>query len=201
MKILLDNVESVINVNEYESFQVLLWDIEKTIETKGRVITSLKVDGMNLDNLFHFSLEEISILEISSKSPIMLLEETLHELNSYVDRFFLGIEEIVSNFSYGNKAVGVDNLVEGIYGIEWIFQILRRSEEILNLNDEALEKIYFYSDDVLIRLTGAINDKDYEKISIILQFDLYNMLVQIKNYVPKLLKLTSLDEEPEVFLN
>lgn len=201
MKILLDNVESVINVNEYESFQVLLWDIEKTIETKGRVITSLKVDGMNLDNLLHFSLEEISILEISSKSPIMLLEETLHELNSYVDRFFLGIEEIVSNFSYGNKAVGVDNLVEGIYGIEWIFQILRRAEEILNLNDEVLEKIYFYSDDVLIRLTGAINDKDYEKISIILQFDLYHMLVQIKNYVPKLLKLTYLDEEPEVFLN
>jgi len=201
MKILLDNVESVINVNEYESFQVLLWDIEKTIETKGRVITSLKVDGMNLDNLLHFSLEEISILEISSKSPVMLLEETLHELNSYVDRFFLGIDEIVSNFRFGNKTVGVDNLVEGIYGIEWIFQILRRSEEILNLKDEVLEKIYFYSDDVLVRLTGAINDKDYEKISILLQFDLYLMLEQIKNYVPKLIKLACLDNEPEVFLN
>lgn len=201
MKILLDNVESVINVNEYESFQVLLWDIEKTIETKGRVITALKVDGMNLDNLFHFSLQEISILEISSKSPIMLLEEALHELNTYIDRFFLGIEDIVSNFKVGNKAEGVDNLVEGIYGIEWIFQILRRSEELLSLNDEVLEKIYLYSDDVLIKLTEAINNKDYDRITILLEFDLYLMLNKIKAYVPKLLKLANQDYETEIFLN
>ncbi len=138
MKILLDNVESIINVNEYESFQVLLWDIEKTMETRGRVITSLKVDGMNLENTLNFSLEEIRILEISSKSPLKLLEETIHELDTYLDRFFLGIEEIVLNFRIGKREEGISNLIEGINGLDWIFQILRKSQELLDIDNENL---------------------------------------------------------------
>ena len=55
MKILMDNVEKIVKVSEYESFQYLLWDIEKSVETKGRIITSLKVDGLNLDSLSDFS--------------------------------------------------------------------------------------------------------------------------------------------------
>lgn len=201
MKILLDNVESVVNISEYESFQVLLWDIERVIETKGRVITSLKVDGMNLDNLFHFSLEEINVLEVSSTSPLMLLEETLDELNSYLDRFFVGIEDIVEDFRNGNKAQGVDNLVEGIYGIEWIFQILRKSEELLHFDDEKLEAMYQYSDEVLIKLTEAINDKNYEKMIILLEFDLWSMLTKIKDLVPLLMKSAKISDESPILFN
>lgn len=201
MRILLDNVESIININEYESFQVLLWDIEKSIETKGRIITSLKVDGMNLDNLLHFSLEEIGILEVSSKSPVMLLEETLHELNSYIERFFLGIEDITSSFREGNKSEGVDNLVEGIYGLDWIFQILKKSEELLCPENETLEKIYVYAEDVMIRLTDAIDNREYENITILLEFDLYILLNKIKEFVPSLLNIIQMESNPKIFIN
>ena len=91
MKILMDNVEKIVKVSEYESFQYLLWDIEKSVETKGRIITSLKVDGLNLDSLSDFSLEEISVVEVMSQSPLMLLKETIVELNDYIDKFFYGI--------------------------------------------------------------------------------------------------------------
>ena len=84
----MDNVEKIVKVSEYESFQYLLWDIEKSVETKGRIITSLKVDGLNLDSLSDFSLEEISVVEVMSQSPLMLLKETIVELNDYIDKFF-----------------------------------------------------------------------------------------------------------------
>lgn len=201
MKILLDNVESIINVNEYESFQVLLWDIEKTMETRGRVITSLKVDGMNLENILNFSLEEIRILEISSKSPLKLLEETIHELDTYLDRFFLGIEEIVLNFRIGKREEGISNLIEGINGLDWIFQILRKSQELLDIDDENLEKIYIESNDVLLRLTEAVEDKQYDTISIILDFDLYMILSQIKEFVPVIFELLKVNNGNDILFN
>lgn len=201
MKILLDNVESIINVNEYESFQVLLWDIEKTMETRGRVITSLKVDGMNLENILNFSLEEIRILEISSKSPLKLLEETIHELDTYLDRFFLGIEEIVLNFRIGKREEGISNLIEGINGLDWIFQILRKSQELLDINNENLEKIYIESNDVLLRLTEAVEQKQYDAISIILDFDLYMILSQIKEFVPVIFELLKINDGNDILFN
>lgn len=201
MKILLDNVESIINVNEYESFQVLLWDIEKTMETRGRVITSLKVDGMNLENILNFSLEEIRILEISSKSPLKLLEETIHELDAYLDRFFIGIEEIVSNFRIGNREEGISNLIEGINGLDWIFQILRKSQELLDIDNENLEKIYIESNDVLLRLTEAVEEKQYDGISIILDFDLYVILSQIKEFVPVIFELLKINVGNDILFN
>lgn len=201
MKILLDNVESIINVNEYESFQVLLWDIEKTMETRGRVITSLKVDGMNLENILNFSLEEIRILEISSKSPLKLLEETIHELDTYLDRFFLGIEEIVLNFRIGKREEGISNLIEGINGLDWIFQILRKSQELLDINNENLEKIYIESNDVLLRLTEAVEQKQYDAISIILDFDLFMILSQIKEFVPVIFELLKINDGNDILFN
>lgn len=201
MKILLDNVESIINVNEYESFQVLLWDIEKTMETRGRVITSLKVDGMNLENILNFSLEEIRILEISSKSPLKLLEETIHELDTYLDRFFLGIEEIVLNFRIGKREEGISNLIEGINGLDWIFQILRKSQELLDIDNENLEKIYIESNDVLLRLTEAVEQKQYDAISIILDFDLYMILSQIKEFVPVIFELLKINDGNDILFN
>ena len=138
----MDNVEKIVKVSEYESFQYLLWDIEKSVETKGRIITSLKVDGLNLDSLSDFSLEEISVVEVMSQSPLMLLKETIIELNDYIDKFFYGIEDIVYSFRNGDKVKGIDNLVEGIYGLEWIFQILKNSERLLYLRDLRLLDIY-----------------------------------------------------------
>lgn len=201
MKILLDNVESVVNVNEYDSFQVLLWDIERSIEVQGRIITSLKVDGMNLDNLLHFSLEEIGVLEVSSKSPVMLLEETLIELNFYIERFFTGIEGITASFRDGKKSEGIDELVEGIYGLEWIFQILKKAEELLSFDNEALEQIYTDAEDVMIKLTNSIDDRSYDRITILLEFDLYILLNTIKEFIPSLLKSIDNQLNPKSFVN
>lgn len=201
MKILMDNVEKIVKVSEYESFQYLLWDIEKSVETKGRIITSLKVDGLNLDSLSDFSLEEISVVEVMSQSPLMLLKETIVELNDYIDKFFYGIEDIVYSFRNGDKIKGIDNLVEGIYGLEWIFQILKNSERLLYLRDFRLLDIYEKADTVMIELTEAIDNKDYHRISVLMEFPLYNVLSNIKEFIPILFEKTEVLTGVEVFIN
>lgn len=201
MKILMDNVEKIVKVSEYESFQYLLWDIEKSVETKGRIITSLKVDGLNLDSLTDFSLEEISIVEVMSQSPLMLLKETIIELDTYIDKFFYGIEDIVNSFRNGDKVKGIDNLVEGIYGLEWIFQILKNSERLLYLRDLRLLDIYEKADSVMIELTEAIDNKNYHKISVLMEFPLYNVLYNIKEFIPVLFEKTEILTEVDVFIN
>ncbi|MBP6408857.1 MAG: hypothetical protein KA277_08215 [Fusobacteriaceae bacterium] len=201
MKILMDNVEKIVKVSEYESFQYLLWDIEKSVETKGRIITSLKVDGLNLDSLSDFSLEEISVVEVMSQSPLMLLKETIVELNDYIDKFFYGIEDIVYSFRNGDKVKGIDNLVEGIYGLEWIFQILKNSERLLYLRDFRLLDIYEKADTVMIELTEAIDNKDYHRISVLMEFPLYNVLSNIKEFIPILFEKTEVLTGVEVFIN
>ena len=149
----------------------------------------------------NFSLEEIRILEISSKSPLKLLEETIHELDTYLDRFFLGIEEIVLNFRIGKREEGISNLIEGINGLDWIFQILRKSQELLDIDDENLEKIYIESNDVLLRLTEAVEEKKYDAISIILDFDLYMILSQIKEFVPVIFELLKVNDGNDILFN
>lgn len=201
MKILMDNVEKIVKVSEYESFQYLLWDIEKSVETKGRIITSLKVDGLNLDSLSDFSLEEISVVEVMSQSPLMLLKETIVELNDYIDKFFYGIEDIVYSFRNGDKVKGIDNLVEGIYGLEWIFQIIKNSERLLYLRDLRLLDIYEKADTVMIELTEAIDNKDYHRISVLMEFPLYNVLSNIKEFIPILFEKTEVLTGVEVFIN
>lgn len=201
MKILMDNVEKIVKIGDYESFQYLLWDIEKTIETKGRIITSLKVDGLNLDSISDFSLEEISIVEVMSQSPIMLLREALTELDEYIDKFFKGIEEIVFNFRSGSRVKGIDSLVEGIYGLEWIFQILRNAEKLLHISDTELLRIYENADDVMIKLTKAIDDKKYEEISVLLEFQLYFVLSEIKEIIPKIMVKTEYEENKDIYVN
>ena len=201
MKILMDNVEKIVKVSEYESFQYLLWDIEKSVETKGRIITSLKVDGLNLDSLSDFSLEEISVVEVMSQSPLMLLKETIVELNDYIDKFFYRIEDIVYSFRNGDKVKGIDNLVEGIYGLEWIFQILKNSERLLYLRDLRLLDIYEKADTVMIELTEAIDNKDYHRISVLMEFPLYNVLSNIKEFIPILFEKTEVLTGVEVFIN
>ena len=201
MKILMEKVKKIVKVSEYESFQYLLWDIEKSVETKGRIITSLKVDGLNLDSLSDFSLEEISVVEVMSQSPLMLLKETIVELNDYIDKFFYGIEDIVYSFRNGDKVKGIDNLVEGIYGLEWIFQILKNSERLLYLRDLRLLDIYEKADTVMIELTEAIDNKDYHRISVLMEFPLYNVLSNIKEFIPILFEKTKVLTGVEVFIN
>ena len=161
----------------------------------------MKVDGLNLDSLSDFSLEEISVVEVMSQSPLMLLKETIVELNDYIDKFFYGIEDIVYSFRNGDKVKGIDNLVEGIYGLEWIFQILKNSERLLYLRDLRLLDIYEKADTVMIELTEAIDNKDYHRISVLMEFPLYNVLSNIKEFIPILFEKTEVLTGVEVFIN
>ena len=101
MRILMDNVEQVINEKEYGSLEFLLSQLLKVIETKGRVVTSVKIDGVNLDSLSVLSMEEIEMVEVTSQNPLCLLGETVKELSDYLDNYLNTLEEIIMSLRAG----------------------------------------------------------------------------------------------------
>lgn len=201
MRILMDNVEQVINEKEYGSLEFLLSQLLKVIETKGRVVTSVKIDGVNLDSLSVLSMEEIEMVEVTSQNPLCLLGETVKELSDYLDNYLNSLEEIIISLRAGERIKPLENLVDGIYGLEWIIEILKKSEELLEFTDKKLDIIYFKVDKVLSNLIKLVEEKNYEELSIILEFSLQEALFEIKYFIPVIFEKLKLNLDEANYLN
>lgn len=201
MRILMDNVEQVINEKEYGSLEFLLSQLLKVIETKGRVVTSVKIDGVNLDSLSVLSMEEIEMVEVTSQNPLCLLGETVKELSDYLDNYLNSLEEIIISLRAGERIKPLENLVDGIYGLEWIIEILKKSEELLEFTDKKLDIIYFKVDKVLSNLIKLVEEKNYEELSIILEFSLQEALFEIKYFIPVIFEKLKLNLGEANYLN
>lgn len=197
----MDNVEQVINEKEYGSFEFLLSQLLKVIETKGRVVTSVKIDGVNLDSLSVLSMEEIEMVEVTSQNPLCLLGETVKELSDYLDNYLNTLEEIIMSLRAGERIKPLENLVDGIYGLEWIIEILKKSEELLEYTDKKLDIIYFKVDKVLSNLIKLVEEKNYEELSIILEFSLQEVLFEIKYFIPVIFEKLKLNLDEVNYLN
>jgi hypothetical protein len=53
----------------------------------------------------------------------------------------------------------------------------------------------------MIELTEAIDNKNYHKISVLMEFPLYNVLYNIKEFIPVLFEKTEILTEVDVFIN
>ncbi|MBN1469778.1 MAG: hypothetical protein JXM74_09710 [Fusobacteriaceae bacterium] len=201
MRILMDNVEQVINEKEYGSLEFLLSQLLKVIETKGRVVTSVKIDGVNLDSLSVLSMEEIEMVEVTSQNPLCLLRETVKELSDYLDNYLNTLEEIIISLRVGERIKPLENLVDGIYGLEWIIEILKKSEELLEYTDKKLDIIYFKVDNVLSNLIKLVEEKNYDELSIILEFSLQEVLFEIKYFIPVIFEKLKLNLDEVNYLN
>ncbi len=201
MRILMDNVEQVINEKEYGSLEFLLSQLLKVIETKGRVVTSVKIDGVNLDSLSVLSMEEIEMVEVTSQNPLCLLGETVKELSDYLDNYLNTLEEIIMSLRAGERIKPLENLVDGIYGLEWIIEILKKSEELLEYTDKKLDIIYFKVDKVLSNLIKLVEEKNYDELSIILEFSLQEVLFEIKYFIPVIFEKLKLNLDEVNYLN
>lgn len=201
MRIILDNVEKEINPNIYSDFDMFLKDITNELELLGRVITEFWVDGERIENLSHRNIKLIKLIEISSKKTNLLLLETLYELENYIDKFLESIDEIVVSIDEGNALEAIEELLEGINGLEWIFSVLENTEEILNLEQGQLDLLFTRANEIMNKLIGALESKNYESIKVELSFGLYSLLIDIKSTIPNLSAKTIELERGEVLSN
>ncbi len=201
MKIILDNVEKEINPNIYSNFDVFLEEITNEIESLGRVITDFRVDGEKIENLSHRNIKLIKLIEISSKKTNLLLLETLYELENYIGRFLESIDEIVKQIDEGNALEAIEELLEGINGLEWIFSVLENTEEILVLEQGQLDLLFGRANEIMNKLIGALESKNYESIKVELSFGLYSLLMDIKGVIPNLSAKAIDLERGEIFSN
>lgn len=201
MKIILDNVEKYFEYSSEESLEKVFDNINREISKLGRIIIEIFVNGQKIRELSKFSTEEVELLEIKTKKPNILLIETLFELEKYIDRFFYNIDLIIEALEIGQVGDAIDTLLEGINGLEWIFGVLESTEELLVLEERELDIIFEKANDVMTELIRALETKSYEDIKRELSFNLYGLLMEIKDKIPDLSHMAADMEKNDLYSN
>ena len=68
-------------------------------------------------------------------------------------------------------------------------------------NDKKLDIIYFKVDKVLSNLIKLVEEKNYEELSIILEFSLQEALFEIKYFIPVIFEKLKLNLDEANYLN
>lgn len=201
MKIILDNNEIKLYYTEKDNFSKLMEQIIKLLEKDGRVIDEIKVNGEKKLENFEEDLDNIEVLELSTKKPNILMVETLYELESYIDRFLENIDLIIEAIDLGEYIDAVDLLLEGINGLEWIFNVLESAKEILYIQENEMELIFEKAYERMMALINALEEKNYPEIKRELSFNLCILLMDIKKKIPFLSNLAMELEKKEIYSN
>ncbi len=79
--------------------------------------------------------------------------------------------------------------------------MLENTEEILNLEQGQLDLLFGRANEIMNKLIGALESKNYESIKIELSFGLYSLLIDIKGVIPNLSAKTIELERGEILSN
>lgn len=201
MKILIDKKEIEIYYTDEDSLSEFIQRIIKNLEKEGRVIDSIRINGEEISLDFEDSLDMVDIIEFSTKKPNILIVETLHELDSYIDRFLENIDLVIEAIDFGEYLDAVDNLLEGINGLEWIFTVLENAKEILDIQAYEMEIIFEKAYEIMMALINALEEKNYPEIKRELSFNLCSLLMEVKDKIPFLSDLAMELEKKEIYSN
>lgn len=201
MKIILDNKEIELYYTDDDNFSKFIQNIINILEKEGRVIDGIKINGEQVNENFEEDLDMIDIIEISTKKPNILIVETLHELDSYIDRFLENVDLIIEAIDFGEYIDAVDILLEGINGLEWIFNVLENAKEILDTQEEEMELIFEKAYEIMMALINALEEKNYIEIKRELSFNLCSLLIEVKDKIPFLSDLAMELEKKELYSN
>lgn len=201
MKILIDKKEIEIYYTEDDSLSKFIQRIINVLEKEGRVIDSIKINGEAINVNSGDSLHMIDIIEFGTKKPNILIVETLYELDSYIDRFLENVDLIIEAIDFGEYVDAVDILLEGINGLEWIFNVLENAKEILDMQAYEMELIFEKAYEIMMALINALEEKNYPEIKRELSFNLCSLLMEVKDKIPFLSDLAMELEKKEIYSN
>jgi|GEM_PF-6276832 len=201
MKILIDKKEIEIYYTEDDSLSKFIQRIINVLEKEGRVIDSIKINGEAINVNSGDSLHMIDIIEFGTKKPNILIVETLYELDSYIDRFLENVDLIIEAIDFGEYVDAVDILLEGINGLEWIFNVLENAKEILDMQENEMELIFEKAYEIMMALINALEEKNYPEIKRELSFNLCSLLMEVKDKIPFLSDLAMELEKKEIYSN
>lgn len=169
------------NISDIPSLENLIEDLK--IECKiSKKILEIVIDEKIVERCpIGLAEKDINKVELTTKSPLELIIESMVEGVEYLPKLCLGLRKSVTMFQQANIGEGIDIFQKSIDGLTWLNQLLRSieiywTESELNVQGLSYQNQIERFDQVLRELLKAWENEDYILISDLLEYELIDVL-------------------------
>ena len=200
MKIMLDNKEITMNDIDNKSFSWMLEEVTDLLEKDGRMLFDVYIDGKGLDYYEYFSKEQIGIVEFISKSPKIIILESLGGISDFISKYFDALMAISSNFNSSKITDAVEILLEVENGLEWVYNVLASMKEntAIDFRYPEFDMMFLEYRTILKKGRKCIENGDYMGALTILEVEMSSELIFLQENLDTYIK-DIVDEEIEEY--
>ena len=130
--------------------------IRKFAAGKGRVVTSLSLDGETISEEAFLASTQGKELHVTTDSIRNLVSESLQEASRYLPVLTAGLERIADSLEREKVKDAADSFRQASDGIDWLIHVLTHCQNLLGLKDS--EILDGKLDEVRNSLNGRLKD-------------------------------------------
>lgn len=196
MKVILDNRELMISGVEEKSFSWILEEVTDIVERDGRMLFDVYIDGKGMDYYDYFNKEQIGIVEFISKSPKMIILESLGGVNDFISKYFDALIGVAASFANNRTTDAVEILLEVENGLEWVYNVLGSVKEntAIDFKYRDFDMIFLEYRTALGKVRGSLRSSDYLEALTLLEIDMSQKLINLQENLDLYIKEVTLEE-------
>lgn len=160
MKVFVD--DNALDLRSGAAKEEILREVLAACASRGRVLETISVDGVVLDEASFVALEGGSRVEVSTVSLRDLIRSSLQEAVGYLPKLVRGLGTVADRFEAEEKAQALPTLSDALEGIGWLLRVLADTHALLGARPAEGEE--------LARLLAALQER-LEKLSRALEGD------------------------------
>ena len=130
--------------------------IHKSVASKGRIVSSLSLDGENISEESFLASTQGQELHVKTDSIRNLVSESLQEASRYLPVLVAGLGRIADSLEREKVKDAADSFRQASDGIDWLIHVLTHCQNLLGLKDT--EILDGKLDEVRNSLNGRLKD-------------------------------------------
>jgi hypothetical protein len=130
--------------------------IHKSAASKGRIVSSLSLDGENISEESFLASTQGQELHVKTDSIRNLVSESLQEASRYLPVLVAGLGRIADSLEREKVKDAADSFRQASDGIDWLIHVLTHCQNLLGLKDS--EILDGKLDEVRNSLNGRLKD-------------------------------------------
>ncbi len=190
MKIILDNREITMNNIDDKSFSWVLEEVTDLLERDGRMLFDIYIDGKGMDYYDSFNKEQIGIVEFVSKSPKVIILESLGGMRDFISKYFDALIGVATNFNNNRTAEAIEILLEIENGLEWVYNVLASIKEntAVDFKHSDFDMMLLEYRTILEKVAESIQSGDYIGGLTLLEIEMSGELIFLQENLEEYMK-------------
>ncbi|MEI6858039.1 hypothetical protein [Psychrilyobacter sp.] len=196
MKIILDNREITLSNTDDKSFFWVLEKVTDLLEKDGRMLFDVYIDGKGMDYYECFNKEQIGVVEFISKSPKIIILESLGGMRDFISKYFDALIAIAGSFNSNRNTDAVEFLLEVENGLEWVYNVLASIKEntAIDFRYPEFDMMFLEYRTILEKVQECIESGDYIGGLTLLEVEMSSELIFLQENLDTYMK-DIIDEE------